>query len=293
MPWNAKSAIKRSVAAKKRPVKKVAKDPSFSKRVRQVIARVAETKVATLNWQNVCYPACLQGTANTNGLSQNIISMCPTLPVGGANSNLPTGSCIAGPYVGVNSGQGYRVGNRLQPKRVLFKYNMSENGYNATTFVTPQPCYVKFFLVKGKESPLIPPTQAQLGGVNGIFFQGGGAAFGFNGTPMDIIQDVNHDDYTLLAEKTFKVGPANYSGTGSNGAFEYFQNNDFKIAEQGSWDITKYMPKVMKFDDNGNSTSPTVWLIMQVVPAVAALSFNAAQLPITLDYQIIFEYQDV
>jgi hypothetical protein len=61
----------------------------------------------------------------------------------------------------------------------------------------------------------------------------------------------------------------------------------------GKWDITKYLPKTIDFDDVDNSTNATPWLIVQVVPAVPALSFSAATLPIQIDYQYLFDYKDM
>jgi hypothetical protein len=278
---------------KKRTYKKKGKKTSFSKRVRAVVYRATETKYATYNLTNVMYPAPLQGTANTNGLSQNIMAMVPTLPVGSPASNLPAGSCIAGVYIGNGAGVNNRIGNKITTSRAVFRYTISQVPQNATTYAAPQPVFVKFFLVKSKQSPLTPPTQAMLGGANGTFFSLGANTAGFNANTMDVLQTINHDDWTLLATKTFKVGPAAYTGAGAQGSFEYFQNNDFKLACMGKWDITKYLPKTIDFDDVDNSTNATPWLIVQVVPAVPALSFSAATLPIQIDYQYLFDYKDM
>nr|WAE42484.1 MAG: capsid protein [Cressdnaviricota sp.] len=300
MAYARRSYRKKRVSKRKRVHRKTSTRRSyrktskaFSSRVRRVVARLAETKSTTLNWTNYIQPAVVQGTANTNGLSQNILALNPTLPLGAPGGNLPTGSCQAGPYLG----QGYqvddRLGNKVRTKKAIFKATINQNQYNATTFPIPQPIYVKMYLVKNKQSPLTPPTQAQLGGVNGTFFRLGALTAGFNGSAQDVTQDVNPDDWTLLATKMFKIGPASYTGAGSAGSFEYFSNNDFKLCHMLKWDVTKYLPKQVNFDDIGNSTNPTTWMIIQTVPADQSTALNAAALPLQVQYQYNYQFTDV
>lgn len=71
--------------------------------------------------------------------------------------------------------------------------------------------------------------------------------------------------------RTHKIGYAASGGSTSNGvavaASQYFSNNDFKLSVRGAVDVTKWMPKTVKWNDAGEVNTTWLFCLVQVVAA--------------------------
>jgi len=218
-----KRTFKRKSYAKKRsPLKKM---------IRREIARGRENKTKQFYQNN----DPILGTDDSSLLDLTIF---PVAPDSG--------------FLQIDQGvaQGSRIGNEITTKKLIFKGTIIPLPYNAATNPNPRPMQVKMWFLYDKTDPTGVPTPA----TNGDFFQFGGSNAGFTGTLSDLWKPINTDRYAVLAQREFKVGYGNYVGTYSSipaqeGA-QFYNNNDFKLNSNFKFDLTKHIPKRIKYNDN-------------------------------------------
>lgn len=151
-------------------------------------------------------------------------------------------------YIEQGTGAGMRVGNQVKVKKLTFKGVLTPLAYDATTNTNPQPREVKMWFFYQRNSPSVLPSNPRTD-----FFQSGSSTSGLNDDLSDIVAPVNTDKYVVVATRTFKVGYQQFATTGSSPAYGNFTNNDFKLNCKFSVDLTKHIPKIMKWSDNDNS----------------------------------------
>lgn len=269
-----KKAIKPKRSYKARPrtafVKKV---------VNRVLSRVEETKCQTWTWQ--LNPLILQnGTAT---MTNNYVVLNP--------SNASSG----GYDITRGTGSGQMIGDKIRLKSGTLRYTMSLNLFNATTNQVPQPYYVRIYLYKCKRTPMNDPQTTNIcgNGINANFFDIGTSDIGFTGSLTDLNQRVNNDAYVYLAHRTFKIGyntPAIQSVSNSTPNYP-FSTNDFKFSVFGSWNVTRYLPKLMNRDDGGIWQNPYVICLFQLV-AASGYAIAATQQPINMQVDMDLRYTD-
>lgn len=197
------------------------------------------------------------------------------------------------PYTGFvqidqGTGQGARIGNSLTTKKVIFKGTLIPAAYNATTNPYPTPLQVKMYLFYDKRFPTYIPTPA----TNEDFFQYNNTSTGFSNDLVDLWRPVNLDSYRVLYTRTFKLGHASVEGQGSLPGNQYNANNDFKMNCNFSVDITKYLIKTVKFDDNNSNTS-TRGLFCMFVPVYATgIPINPLYRPAQVQWMVDYNYED-
>lgn len=182
-------------------------------------------------------------------------------------------------------GQGDRTGNSITLRKVLFKYVLTPSVYNASLNPTPTPQMVKFWFGYTRASPLIQTTSAS------GFFQSGDSSITPGGYLTDMLRSVNADLYKMYTSRTFKLGNANYGGSGGQAVQQYNSNNDYKLNHLGSIDVTKYMIKTVKFNDTTNNQSNGHGLFLYATTVRADGLTNSAN-PVTLDWWLDYEYED-
>lgn len=205
-----------------------------------------------------------------------------------ANCVLPV--CPYGGFLNIaqGTGAGSRIGNKIKTKKLVFKYVITPNGYDATFNAFPQPMDVKLWFIFNKDDYQTIPSQTILT----QFFQSGDTSIPPTGQLTDIMHSVNSDLFTVVASRTHKVGYQISSGTGNNPPAEYYSNNDYKYNSIGYVDLTKYFPKYLNFNDG--SLYPNNRLIYVVVEALPASGATIAtnQQPASMWYNIEYEYSD-
>lgn len=185
----------------------------------------------------------------------------------------------------LGTGQGQRVGNKVEFIKGSLRMMLSCNPYDAATNPTPQPCMVRVFVgydktrAHGKPDEDLPD-----------FFQDGNTSRSPTSNLTDMFSVVNTDRYTICYTRLVKVGMNFYDGTGSNNNQQFYANNDYKINPVINIDFTKRMIHQAKFDDAVPTASGrTTWCWLLMSPASGTSMIGA---PLSFQCQIANYYKD-
>lgn len=132
------------------------------------------------------------------------------------------------------TGQGDRIGNKIQVKSVVFRgylYSVSDGSTGGV------PTNVTMYIGKCKNSISVP-TYAQLSAL----YQAGDTTFSPTDNNLSSLYRVNNDIFTIYKTRRFKIG-------GASPASGYVANNDYKALQRFSIDVTKYIPKNILYND--------------------------------------------
>lgn len=205
------------------------------------------------------------------------------------NNLVPLGPSASGVIINQGATSGTRIGNKIKTKKLMFKGTIVAFPFNASTNQSPKPLQVKLWIFYDKSQPTVlpnPPT-------NGDFLQNGGTNKSFQDDLTDLWSPVNTDRYRVLTTRTFKLGNANYLSNGTGYlAQNYFANNDFKYNANFSLDLTKYYPKMVKYNDA--STTPTTrgLFAMFTVSAADGGPIGAVDIPAGVQWMQDYHYED-
>lgn len=201
-------------------------------------------------------------------------------------------------------GQGQRTGNSITTRKMQIRGVLTAEPYESTNNPSPVPVVVKMLLMYDKRCPtgIDPSNNNEVNPTpqspNNDFFQLGSTVDGFLGSNLDQMQTYNRDRYAVLEERTYKIGYQRYDGLGSGtptSAQQYYANNDFSVHVPVEWDVTKYMPKTIKFNDT--STSPNtraLFLMSFAVPATGVVVTAPTPSPqVLFRFTTDYEYEDV
>lgn len=177
-------------------------------------------------------------------LGVSVVSVTSTAFAAGT-SVIPLGLQPGALVLNQGTGQGQRVGNKVSISSATFKGTVFPAQYGAATNVSPHPMQIRLWIFYDKENPTSNPLPD-----SGDFFQSGNIAAGFSNGLADLWRPINTDRWRILASRTFKLGYAAYSGTGSNADPQFYSNNDFKLNQNFSINFAKLIPKLATFDDN-------------------------------------------
>jgi len=181
-----------------------------------------------------------------------------------------------------------RIGDRIKIRNLYFRGTLTPLGYQSTTNPTCKPLQVKMFLFYNKQTPTSKPM-----------VQASSDFFRFNNTTQIINDDlasmwapVNDDKYRVVYTRMFKLGLANtlLNSSGTLGPVNYV-NNDFKYNCNFKVDVAKYLPKVVRYNDN-NSDPTSRGLYAMFVPVAAdgtGLGASAQIASITYSLECIYE----
>lgn len=239
--------------------------------VKRQINSAIETKVVTKLGSRSLY-------AYTGTTWSGSCSLCMT----------PMNNAGAGVIVPVGDGQENRTGNIIKTNRVMFKGVIYPNPYNGTTNPSPTPQEIVFWFISFRPQPGITTNP-----VDGTFFQEGNSSVPLQGTVVDVIRSINKERFYVYGKKVIKLGYNWYSGTGQNNNAGNFSNNDFKMNHKFSFDITKYCPKRIVFNDaiNNDPQSRALWCVWEAVNADGTTQ-AVSTIPCSMQYQIDFFYKD-
>lgn len=256
----AKRIFKKKVVLKRKRAAKSKK--TFAKKVMAIVTKKAETK--TISFQN------------------NGIVMAPS--GGGALTQIN----LMAPFLSLSqgSGQGDRIGNSVTIKKATLRYFLMPYEYNAAWNPNPYPSEVQVIIGKNKQYPQTSlPTS--------IMFNVGNGSAAPGNTLMDLMTPLNKDAIVLGSRKTHKVGFASTVTAGGAQTFnEHLANNDFKLSQRRTVDITKWCPaKVLYNDTTSTPLSPYLYALFQPVNAMGGTPTNAGAA--VLSYVVDFEYTDL
>lgn len=255
----------------------------FRKRVRRAVVRLAETKKITTQFEK--QPLCLSNQSQS--LAHNVFTLTP----GGATN---------GYAIAQGVGNSARIGNRVTTKRCVFKFFLNCRAYDSVFNLQPMPTHVKMFFFKSKLDPTFDLNITQLVGSAGSsakFFEYSNGTTGLIGTVSDLTHVISTDSFTYCTSRTYKLGYA-YDG-GSNAGIaggaqpaQYFANNDFKLSAKGSVNVTKWMPKTVKWNDAGEVNTTWMFCLVQIV-AADGRTLDSYQKPVNMMCETQFTYVDV
>lgn len=236
-------ARRRPVVRKRRPVKKAAR--ALRRVVKREISRMTENKTKeSLNYQQTLYSTY----DTTNFPTNNIFSVGPSA----TQLDVQQGTA-----------NGQRVGNKILIKKLTFKGSLVPLPFNATTNPTPTPMQIKLWIFYDKTAPTTQPNPLT------DFFQFNSSSNAFANDLADLWAPINTDKYKVLTTRTFKLGYQQFtSAAGGSPADGYYTNNDFKLNANFSMDLTKYIPKVVRYNDNNSDpTSRHLYAMFAVTSA--------------------------
>lgn len=268
-----RKTYKRKAYAKKRTYKRksYARKTSVKKMVKREIARNVENKNFTdftQSWDIV--------PSTSPGFDSQIFPVSPATSF----LTIPQGT-----------GQGQRVGNKIKIKKLKFSGVIYPMPYNATTNLTPAPVQIKMWLFYDKEEPQTIPTVR----ANNDFMQFGDSSISMQNILFDLYTPENKDRYKVLKTKMFKLGYAQYGGTGATGSLPLqgnLSNNDFKLNCNFSIDLMPYIVKDVNFRDTAtNPTTRGLFCMFQPVYANGS-TIASNQVPARTDFMMNMEYED-
>jgi len=190
------------------------------------------------------------------------------------------------PNITHGTGPSGRIGNRIMMKSVKFSYSFCPNPQNVSGVAIPTIVRMVFYY--DRQDPLSLPTPY----TNANFFDLNNASQQFTGTYTDMVRTFNTDRYRICKVRTLKVGFANNQGSSGSGTNQYFANNDFKLNHRGTIDLTKYIIKNQKFNDNlGFSQNRKLYCLVYITITNSAV-FGASNLPVNMTHQTVYKWTD-
>lgn len=181
---------------------------------------------------------------------------------------------------------GYRIGNRVTTKSLRFKGTIYPKPYNATTNVVPIPTQVRMIVYYDRQHPNDLPNPVS------DMFQLGNVNQGFLNDLTDMWRPYNTDRYRILMQRTFKVGNSIVGGQGSAGQYQSFANNDFKLNCNFNINLTKYYPRIVRFDENALQPTTRSLFVLFYLCAASGDPLSSSQEAVTVEYMIDYKYTD-
>lgn len=197
------------------------------------------------------------------------------------------------PYTGyMTVGQGIlqnqRIGNEIKIRKAYLRYVLRPMGYDVGSNPFPAPTQVDMYLGRTRVCPGDQPIAADFNAL----FQNGSSSIAPVGSLNDLISNVNTDYFTIKKRWSHKIGYSSANGTGGIANSQYFANNDFKMNIVKKLDITKYYPKILKFNDATNQVQgPGLFLWYQCVNAGGGINASTA-LPCHITFWLDIQYED-
>jgi len=266
MVYKKRTASKKRVYRRKARVPSTKKKMTFDKRVKTVISRMAENK------------------------NQNFRGSLSLVPYGAASWGNTITPCSPDTlYLTITQGvgQGDRVGNSIRVKSLRFTGALRALPYNVVTNPFPVPHYVKMFFLTRKDTP----SDIYTGFTDVLQYGNNSESPGGSNFLRNLYRPINTDAWTVHTTRIFKLGYADYSGTGINAASQSFTNNDFKLNQFVNVDLTKYSTKIIKFDDN--TANPSSRNIVMYPVVYTADGSAVTSLMCALDYSLDIVYEDM
>lgn len=243
------------------------KKPTFAKRVKSVISKMAENKNVNFHGTVPLYP---YGS---------------TLWGDGILTCTPDSLFLA---IDQGVGQGDRVGNSIRVKSLKMTGVLRTLPYNAITNPNPCPFYVKMFFLTRKDTP----TDV-FGSLEDLLRFGNSAESpGHSGFLQNLYRPVNTDNWTIHTTRIFKLGYGSYTGTSTDPDQQAYSNNDFKLNHFINIDLTKYCTKQIKFNDNTTTPSTRNIVMYPVVYTADGTNQNNYQM-CKMDVALDIVYEDI
>lgn len=196
-------------------------------------------------------------------------------------------SCIPTDNISQSTGQSGRIANTIRTRYLNCKLVFFPNPFNATDNAVPKPQEVLLFFGKIKGQKSITPITADFQKL----WQNGNSSVQPYSDLRDLTQLVNKDYWIVYKIFRFKIGFAAYGGTGSTAGQQFYESNDFKLNVVKNINLTKWCPKILKFNDTTLSPSNDN-LFMWYEAVNADGSAASSTYPMSVSYTFNYFYED-
>lgn len=195
----------------------------------------------------------------------------------------PTPSTLAIPQ-GV--GQGERIGSTIRTRRLILKYIIHPNPKDDATQPQPLPQDVCVWIGFLKNNRMKQPDLSDYSN----FFQNGSATQAPTSTLYDMMLPENLDIFHICKKIRHKIGNSVYTDFQGIKASNYYANNDYKLNVFRTIDCTKYINKVLKFNDSSVNPDTGLYMWMTSVNADGTTSYQDKV--VRMSYTLRYEYED-
>lgn len=262
-----KRTAKRAPRLRGRRIYRKARKPTMYRMVRKALS--VETKEIRYNGSFAI------SAYNTSSWAAGALQLL--MPVAGSTATLAQGT-----------GQANRIGNKVATKSLIFSGILTPKGYDATLNPYPQPRDVMMVIFSSKSAP----TDLLVSLPN--FLQSGNSAVAPTGTQFDTIVPINTDKYTVFYKRIFKIGTAEFAGTGINAINQRYANNDYKYNQRFRINCTRYINKVLRFDDTNNiPNNRFLWVAFLVMNSDGIGMLASETQPIQASWNWNYRFTDV
>lgn len=196
-------------------------------------------------------------------------------------------------------GDSQRIGSTIRTKRVIFKGLMCPSAIDSIFNPTlSRPMEVRMVLcsIKGGNIGQTPTSLLQI--CQSSIFNENNSSYslttsGSTANIWDMMRRLNNDLLTIHKVKVFKVGgQVTQTGTAGGGA----ANPDvdgFQFNAKFSMDVTKYVPKIVNFNDtNSDSTGKQLFALFIVCDATGLPPASNPNRPLLLYTNVEYQYTD-
>lgn len=166
---------------------------------------------------------------------------------------------------GTNTAQ--RVGNRIRLRSCVWKAVFSPYREASTGQYNNIPAELKITVL----SSLVNPNSADKTAIRTIcsnsLYQANASAIGMTSQLIDFLRIYNRDQVRVYKTRRYKIGNQNNVGNVA-GVTTVLANNDFKLNQFCTINLTKYMNKIIKYDDSpSDARNKKIFIILEAVPA--------------------------
>lgn len=195
----------------------------------------------------------------------------------------PTPSTLAIPQ-GV--GQGERIGSTIRTRKLVLKYIIHPNPQDATTQPQPVPQDVCVWIGFLKNNRMKQPDLADFN----VYFQNGSSTQAPTSTLYDMLLPENLDIFHICKKIRHKIGNSVYTDYSGIKPSNYYTSNDYHLNVTRTIDCTKYINKVLKFNDASVQPDTGLYMWMTAVPADGQTGYQ--EKVVRMSYTLRYEYED-
>lgn len=267
----------------KKTVKKIA---------REVVASMAQNKVRQSGGSyGVRY---MSDATNDLMIQHNLIPLSPYPAVGLSADE--TIEILQG------TGSSTRNGNQIRTRKAVLRLVFTPLKYDSATNPLPAPMEVMIIIFKCKGIQGTGPDGDDLDGarylLNNHCFQSNystQSSTGVDGRLITITRPFNNDTIQVLKKKVIKVGNSGISTSlsGDRTNQQQYVNNDFKLNQKLTFNVTKYLSKVYRYNDNdGETCNKNLFFFCCPFSADGYNLNNNGIIPLRMDWNYVYEYEN-
>lgn len=256
--------------------KRKASNQRIAKIAKQVVSQSREYKLKMFTVSNYAISPYNRGDSTLGANTVSLVCLTP--------NDIPGTYPTADLAIAQGSDTDERIGSQITMKSGQVRMFLSANVYDVTYNTAPQPMVVQVFIGydrttgNGQPSASLPE-----------FFEFNGLASAPTGEILDTFKRINSERYVVVTRRTYKIGNAEYfgsgSGTSSTVGRQYYTNNDYSLSRQVTIDYSKHMIKKVKYVKDGDQTPSTrqLWMWWLMTPMTGQTTGGERQVSVNME----------